>query len=416
MRIVAVSPTYAPCIGGAERLLQGVAERLVARGHDVTVLTFDCRTQRDFQSVSGAGLPRDELLNGVRIVRVSPAYYWPERALRWWTRRRGGWRTTNWALGDALEFPLGRPSGLRAIRPLLGLKADVISTVNWGFGVSYWGGISARLRRVPQVAVPILHIHSEWAALPIYGRMLRGCDGIIVLTEAERDFVAARGGRCIVVAGAGVAPERFLGADGADLRRRYGLQDRPVVGFVGRQDTHKGLLTLIDAMQQVWQHVPDAVLLLAGPEAHRDAEVSQRLESLARENSGQVLCIDDFRDAEGPSIMAAVDVLAMPSVEEGFGMVTIEAWMCRKPVIGADIAPTRCVIENGMDGWLVEPGNAGDLAGRILQLLADPQQRRNFGERGCGKVLQKYTWERVTNIWEAAYRRAIAAAPGNSTA
>ena len=61
MHIVHVSPSYAPCVGGAERLLQNVSERLVDRGHSVTVLTFDCATMRDFNSPRGAGLPRREL-------------------------------------------------------------------------------------------------------------------------------------------------------------------------------------------------------------------------------------------------------------------------------------------------------------------------------------------------------------------
>ena len=85
-------------------------------------------------------------------------------------------------------------------------------------------------------------------------------------------------------------------------------------------------------------------------------------------------------------------------------MVMIEAWVCGKPVIAADIAPTRCIVEPGVDGLLAMPYDAADLATRILELLADPAKRAAFGARGRAKALERYTWERVTDVWEATFR------------
>jgi D-inositol-3-phosphate glycosyltransferase len=84
----------------------------------------------------------------------------------------------------------------------------------------------------------------------------------------------------------------------------------------------------------------------------------------------------------------------------------IEAWMCGKPVIGADIASTRCIIDPGIDGWLVRPFDADDLAAKILDLLSDPIKRQSFGAHGRAKVLARYTWDRVTDVWEEALRTA----------
>lgn len=81
--------------------------------------------------------------------------------------------------------------------------------------------------------------------------------------------------------------------------------------------------------------------------------------------------------------------------------------MCGKPVIGADIAATRCLVDHGVDGWLVAPFDPADLAARILSLLADPETRATFGRRGRAKVLSGYTWERITDIWEATYRTVV---------
>lgn len=404
LRIVQVSPSYAPLVGGAERLVQAVSERLVERGHEVTVLTFDCATMSDFRGL-GAGLPRRETLNGVRVVRVSPAANRLHRLFRWWLKRPGGWRTSSWLLGEDL-WPLQHPSGLGIVAPLAGLAADVVTSVNWGFGVSFWVCPPRLLRRTPRVAVPLLHIERDWAQNPIYSRMFRNCESVIVCTDAERDFVQSRGGRGVSVAGAGVDPARFERRDGARIRARYGIGDRSVVGFVGRQDTPKGATTLIEAMQVVWRHAPDTVLLLAGQSEHREPGVTGMLAALCDADRARVVLIDDFADDDGPSIMDACDVLALPSAEEAFGLVMLEAWMCGKPVIGADIASTRCIVESGVDGWMATPFDSRNLAEKILDLLADPAKRAAFGQRGRAKVLSRYTWDRVTDVWESAFQKA----------
>ncbi|HSQ32341.1 MAG TPA: glycosyltransferase family 4 protein [Gemmatimonadaceae bacterium] len=410
LRIVQVSPSYAPLVGGCERLLQGVSERLVERGHDVTVLTFDCATQLDFRSPRGAGLPPDEMLNGVRVIRVNPTARAFNSAHQWWLRRRGGWRTSMWLFGDEL-WPLEPPNGAGFLRPLARLEADVVTSANWCFGAAYWVCRPRGLRRTPRVAIPVLHIARDWANNPLYPRMLRNCDATIVCTDAERDFVQARGARAVAVGGAGVDPARFENRDGACIRARYAVGDRPVVGFVGRQDALKGVPTLIEAMGIVWRHLSDATLLIAGQTAHREPIVSRMLAELPADDRAKVILIDDFADADAPSIFDACDVLALPSVEESFGMVMIEAWMCGKPVIGADIAPTRCVVDDGIDGLIAKPFDAADLAEKILDLLSDPEKRASFGKRGRAKALERYTWDRVTDVWEATLQRAAARSP-----
>jgi glycosyltransferase involved in cell wall biosynthesis len=411
LRILHVSPSYAPMIGGAERLLQSVSERLVERGHAVIVLTFDCATQRDFWTGRPAGLPPRETLNGVRIVRVGTAPGGLHQAYEWWLRRRGGWRTAGWLVGMD-DWALLGPSGINMLRSIATSRADVVTSVNWCIAATYWAVLPRALRRAPRVGVPILHIERDWASNPHYLRMFEGCDASIVCTDAEREFVEARGGRSVAVAGAGADPSRFATRDGARIRAQYGIGDRPVVGFVGRQDELKGAATLIDAMRIVWNEFPAAVLLMAGPSAHRDTVVSERLAALSDCDRSKVVLIDDFADIDGPSIMDACEVLALPSVEESFGMVFVEAWMCGKPVIGGDIASTRCVIDRGVDGWTATPFDAPDLALKIVDLLADPAKRAGFGERGRAKALARYTWERVTDVWETTLINAVEGASG----
>jgi glycosyltransferase involved in cell wall biosynthesis len=403
LRIVHVAPSYTPIVGGDAHLLCAVSERLATRGHSVTVLTFDARSYRDLRG-NGAGLAREEQLNGVRVLRVAPTNR-AHRALHWWRDQPGGWRTSASFLGDDL-WPLMMPSGLSLLPTLAQLRADVVTSVNWNFGAAFWVCRRRQLRRAPRVAVPILHIELDWARNPLFPRMLRNCAATIVCTDAERDFVVARGARATAVAGAGVDLARFDKPDGARIRARYNLGDRPVVGFVGRQEKEKGVLTLLEAMHWVWEHRPDAALLLAGQSAHRNVAVTDALNALPPHARERIVMVDDFANADAPSILDACDLLALPSVEESFGIVMVEAWACGKPVIGADIAATRCIIEPGVDGFTVPPYDARALADRILDLLSNPTKRRQFGARGRLKVLARYTWDRVTDVWEEALRGA----------
>ena len=407
MRILQVAPSYTPIVGGDAHLLRAVSERLVERGHDVTVLTFDARSYRDFRTSRGAGLPPRELVNGVRVVRVGPDTRLT-RALNRVKHLTGGWRALSLAMGAEL-WPLTAPSGLSMIPLIARLRADVVTTMNWAKAPAFWTCPPRWLRRTPRVAIPILHIQREWAHNPLFPRMLRACDAAIVCTEAERDFIEARGARAVAVAGVGVDLDRFARADGASIRSRYGLGDHQVVGFVGRQEKEKGVPTLIEAMRRVRGALPDAVLLLAGQSAHRASLVSEQLAALPEDERRRTVLIDDFPDEDGPSIVDACDVLALPSVEESFGMVMVEAWACGKPVIGADIPSTRCIIESGVDGYMVPPYDAVGLAARLLDLLVSPKDREAFGARGRAKVAARYTWERVTDVWEETLQRAAAA-------
>ena len=399
MRLVFVSPSYTPCVGGAERLLEAVSTKLARRGHDVTVLTFDCATQSDFKSLQGAGLPPQEFIDDVRVIRVHPDHGRVGR-LRWWLGHRGGLRMPDWMTDTDTAFSMSPPSGVGMVPSLLKTQADLICSVNWCFGVSYWTGVAAKIRRLPHVGVPILHIDRPWANRKLYSRMLGRCDGVIALTEAERDFVLARGARSVSVSGAGVEPSQFTSVDATSVRERAGIGTSPVVGFIGRQDEGKGVPTLISAMSLVWQHAPGTVLLLAGQSAHRSPGVDLLLRSLPEAHRGQVVLIDDFTDRDRQAILMACDVVAVPSVEEAFGLVFVEAWMCGKPVIGADIPATRCLIADGKDGFVVTPFDNDHLATKLLDLLENPSRRREFGDRGRAKVLAHHTWDQVADTWE----------------
>ena len=136
-------------------------------------------------------------------------------------------------------------------------------------------------------------------------------------------------------------------------------------------------------------------------------DVEAALGSLSAAQRSLVVQIGRFDDGEKASIFDAFDVFAMPSKEDSFGIAYLEAWLCGRPVIGARIGSTRCVIDEGRDGLLVDPDNAEEIAGAIVSLLADRQLRATMAEAGYAKTIAHHTWDKVTDRMESLYRRVV---------
>ena len=100
MKIIHISPTYAPVLGGAELHLKELSEGLVSRGHDVTVLTANARNSTDlFRGIHG-GLTEAEVINGVQVVRFDPNGQTLGAWLKRWPKIPGGWRSLRMVFGE----------------------------------------------------------------------------------------------------------------------------------------------------------------------------------------------------------------------------------------------------------------------------------------------------------------------------
>lgn len=236
--------------------------------------------------------------------------------------------------------------------------------------------------------------------------MLASSSAIVANTGHEEQFARAHGARRVEVGGVGVYPDEFAFRDGAAIRARYGIGSAPVVGFVGRQEENKGVVQLVHAMKIVWRWNPEVRLIIAGHQSteHQGLSVQSAIEQLTGSEQCRLVRISRFEEAEKPSLYDAFDVLALPSTGESFGITYLEAWLCQKPVIGARIGATQCVINDGVDGLLVDPKSPEDLAEKIITMLSDREKREKMGMAGYSKTLTHYTWDKVVDRVETLYR------------
>lgn len=289
------------------------------------------------------------------------------------------------------------------IPDIVNFNADIVATMNWYWPPAYHAFLARRLKRFKLVGIPLFHTAQDWCDRSIYDRMLQSCDAVIVNTSHEGEFAKRRGARRVEVPGVGVEPQAFEKRNGKDVRARYGLNGFPVVGFVGRQDAKKGAVKLVQAMRSVWQWNKEVRLVLAGPRPPNETDIEALIQNLSDSERERIVSIGTFDEKEKGSLFDAFDVFALPSREESFGIAYLEAWLCGKPVIGARIGSTQCVIEEGVDGLLADPDDSEEIAKAIIALLSDSEMRERMGRRGRTKTVSQYTWEKVTDKVEKLY-------------
>ncbi len=355
------------------------------------------------------GLAEVDLINGVKVVRFRADGGLMHRALVKWQHIRGGHRSSRLVFGeDGLQVLTEKPSMLQLIPYLFLAHADIVSSINWLWAPAYHTYLSGRLKHFTHVGIPLFHTAGGWCKRPIYKKMLASCDAVVVNTSHEGEFIrnlvpSIR----IEVCGVGIHPQAFEGKNGDEVRCRYHLGRNPVVGFVGRQDSHKGAVKLIQAMKVVWHWNHEARLVLAGPRPPQHNEVDAEIEKLSEFERDRIVRISDFSEHEKSSIYHAMDVFVLPSTEESFGITYLEAWICGKAVIGSRIGSTMCVIDDGVDGLLVDHNDPEDIARAIIGLLSDNNKREKMGRNGQTKVKARFTWERVTDRVERLYLELI---------
>jgi glycosyltransferase involved in cell wall biosynthesis len=176
--------------------------------------------------------------------------------------------------------------------------------------------------------------------------------------------------------------------------------DSLVVGSVGRLSPEKGLNYLLQAMVTVVREEPRARVLLAGDGPERRA-----LERLASRPglAGRVEFAGEIAHEQVPETLARMDVFAMPSTWEGFGVAALEAEAMELPVVASNIHGIPDVVEDGVSGILVPPKDVDALCRAVLRLLRDGAERRRMGRSGRELVASRYSWAESTRRMEALY-------------
>jgi glycosyltransferase involved in cell wall biosynthesis len=194
----------------------------------------------------------------------------------------------------------------------------------------------------------------------------------------------------------------------AETRRQLGVaQDAFVVGWVGRMTAVKRTDDVVRALRGLVDRGVDAHLCLVGDGPDRD-----HLERYAHELGVVKRCLFVGYQEDVARFYSAIDALLLPSVNEGTPVSVIEALAAQRPAVATRVGGTPDVIRDGVDGFLVEVGDADALSERLAQLANDPERRARMGADGRERVLGRYAVERLVDDIDRLYRSLLDAHAG----
>ncbi len=292
-----------------------------------------------------------------------------------------------------LRFPVALLQLVRRCRP------DLVH-VHSRRGADWWGGLVARRCGVKSLITRrVDNPESRWLA----GLKYRPYDRVIAISEGIRK----------VLGDAGVPP-RVMGCihsavdvatydrpcDDPWFRREFALspEDR-VVGVVAQLIPRKGHRYLLDAAPAILKGCPETRFLFLGR-----GPLRERLEAMCRERGllSKVIFAGFRNDLH--RILPCLDLLVHPATMEGLGVSLLQASVARLPIVAGRAGGIPEIVEEGINGFLIPPGNTALLATRVVQILQDQGLSMRLGERGRQMVEQKFSVSAMVEAYHEIYK------------
>ncbi len=318
------------------------------------------------------GLPRDRFqVEVAALTRLGPL----ESELR-----TAGISVT--AIGK--RFKLDPIALVKLVRFLKSRAFDVVQT--WIFAANTYGRVAARMMGVPVVVVAEMAVDLWKGHLDrsVDHRLATWCDRLVGNSHAVVDFYRELGvpDDRLAMIYSGTSDEEPPPIDPQAIRASLGFEvEAPLILFAGRLAEQKRVHDLLKALDLL-QHVqPDVRTVIAG-----DGPLRDRLEETAHAYhlDGRVRFLGHRSDV--PRLLAAADVVVLPSAYEGLPNVVLEAMQFRKPVVATAAPGTTEVVINGETGLLVPVGECSLMARAIRDLVRDRTLASRLGEAGRARV------------------------------
>lgn len=432
MHVLQLTDFYRPIIGGLERHVETFSRELVRLGHTVTVVTLQTGDH-----------PAEETLDGVRVLRIR------------------GWSSTLTALHADAAYPfhptVPDPGAMAALRRVVQReRPDIVHSHSWlqysyfplhhgdrgpahvvmmhDYGVacpkktlqhvtrqaagSADGptGLAAQPGQPcsgPRLAKCLACVPGQYGALKgaaittglRASRILHGrADRYIANSKAVADGARhALPSHCEIVVIPAMVPNDLETLARTTPRPAFLPPEDGYLMFVGALGPHKGVDVLLEARRRMRGRPP---LVLIG---------TPRADTPRLDDPGVVVALN-VSSAQVMASWTRASAAVVPSVcNEGLGLVAVEAMLAGRAVVGSDVGGLRDVVQHGVTGLVVPPGDPGALAMALDSLLDDPQARRRLGDAGRLRARQfeaAAVAPRIVEVFEDVLTRRAAARPG----
>ena len=286
----------------------------------------------------------------------------------------------------------------------------------------YAAYLTARAAGAPLVLTPFLHLATPGDKVnraytrPHQIRLLAEADAIVTPTRMEADAIVGWGipRERLLTMGMAIEHREVTGGDPRRLLDRLGIEPgRAVVGQLGALDPNKGTNDLVRAVFRLNERRPadDPIHLLLAGASSPDFEAF--VAGLPASTSRWLSLLGPLPRSDVPHFYAALDVFAMPSRTDSFGIVFLEAWANAKPVVAAAAGGVVEVVEHGRTGLLAPFGDIDRLSEAIGGLIDEPDRAWSLGNEGRKLVSRGYTWDDRFATLEGRTRGLIGSSHGS---
>ena len=279
------------------------------------------------------------------------------------------------------------------------------------------GRLSAKLAGVP-VIVHTVHGFSFHDKEPRWRQGLfrnaerlasHWCDCLIFISQPLVDWALKErvaDPKKMVKIYSGIELERFTPVPEEEkkrLRKQWGLGEQDaVVGIVSKLWEGKGHVLLIEAFREIRRRKRDAKLLVVG-----EGYLLKDLKNLVDQYGLNDAVVFTGFQSEVASILATFDVAVLPSLFEGMGRVLVEAMAMEKPVVASRVGGIPDLVEHGVNGYLVSPGDTKGLEQAIWTILDDPSLARRMGNEGRKRISNQFSAATMVHSIERVYRELL---------
>jgi len=203
--------------------------------------------------------------------------------------------------------------------------------------------------------------------------------------------------KCEVVPN-GVIPREYQSrVDPARVKQRYGVSpDAPLIFFIGRLMHQKGPDLLLDGVPGVLNEYPDAQIVIAG-----EGLMMTGLQARAR--GMPVRFLGPISDEEYVHLLNSADLVVIPSRNEPFGLVLLEAWSASRAVVATNVGGLSENIDHQVDGVKVEV-DGESIASGINTVIGDPSRLASLGAEGLRKLEERFRWDGIAHQVAGVYR------------
>lgn len=240
----------------------------------------------------------------------------------------------------------------------------------------------------------------------VYRWLLRDVSAVIAVSKSVQQSVSQRldlpADRIHVIPN-WVDQARFQALDRDAARAIFRVKAKLCVGYIGQISPAKGIEELVRAAGRVSRMRSDVEFVIAGEEQEPDAPFTTFLLDLAAKLgiARRISFIGYVGNV--PDLLAAVDLVVVPSWDEGFSLVAVEALAARRALLASDVGGIRDIVKDSVTGMLFPPRDSNALANKLLWMLSDSPMRERLAGEGQRDVLKRFGREQVVTQIESLY-------------